>query len=221
MVLDRYLDQARVAFSSAWVHTQEILLWDTTCMICLLDRKCRIHTRRDMLDMDLHSIPQDTLLKAPWIGYLHSNHSNINVKDPTRTQVIMDTYLDHRICLQWSLRFRMPFKVLLQGPITDRLPSTNKLKDTGKSKDIVSTLVIANLCRNLRKLIQQDWRLLEEVMENIGTKSRNLLWHTDLHNMRKDTPILNTLNRNHNMHSTSMAITHPASTHKVKGNLWI
>lgn len=156
MVLDRYPDQARVAFSSAWVHIQEILHWDTTCMICLLDRKCRIHTRRDMLDMDLHSIPQDTLLKAPWIGCLHSNHSNINVKDPTRTQVIMDTYLDHRICLHWSLRLHMPPKVLLQDPITDRLPSINRLKDTDKSKDIVSTLVFANLCRNLRKLIQQD-----------------------------------------------------------------
>lgn len=58
-------------------------------------------------------------------------------------------------------------------------------------------------------------------MENIGTKSRSLMWHTDLHNMCKDTPIPSTHNLNHNMHSTSMATTHQLSTHKVKGNLWM
>ncbi|KAG0040270.1 hypothetical protein BGZ82_004057 [Podila clonocystis] len=209
MVLDLYLDLVRAVFSNVWVHIQETLLWDTMCTICLLDRKCRIRTRRAMLAMVLHNIPQDTLHKdKSWIGYLHSRYSNISARDPIPTG-IMGMHQERK-----RYRHSMRHKALLHALTTDRLPNISKFQD------MVSTPIV-NLCHSPRKVIRQDWRLREEVMTNVGIKSKSPIWHIVLHNMRKDIlSILSYRNHNHNynhsMCNTSMATIHRDSTHRAK-----
>lgn len=218
-VLDLYPDLVRAVFSNVWVHIQELHLWDTMCTICLLDHKFRIRTRRAMLAMDLHNIPQDTLHKdKPWIGYLHSKYSNISARDPMPTGT-MDMRQERK-----SYRHNMRLKVLLHALTTVRPPNISRFQD------MVSTPAIASLCRSPRKATQHDWRLREEVMTNVGIKSRSPIWHIVLPNMRKDTLSIpstrnhshSTRNHSHSMHSTNMAAIHWDSTHRAMVfHLWM